>query len=101
MRIRRGTTEYDVTESAFKEYFEPFGWCRIGQDKAKKSSNMNNQDEDEIDLGGNMEDPLLMKPASEMTGKELKKYAKLVGITGQFDTKEELMQAVIEHQKKG
>ncbi len=94
--IGKDGNEAYVTEAAYKEYFKPFGWETLLANRNIDEANFGDS-EGHMDA---LEDALLYKPASEMTGKELKKYAKLVGITGQFDSKEELMEAVIEHQKQ-
>lgn len=95
IKIKKGATSLTVTEAAYNDYYKPFGWKKVNVKKEKEvvSGEQDEQEEFESDEY----EP--EKPAREMTGRELRKYAESIGLKGKYNNREELLAAVIEHQK--
>lgn len=87
--ITKDGSTFKVAETSFKDYYEPFGWKRVKQlEKVEVEHVEEQQEHDEF-----------LKPAREMTDRELRKYAKSLGLNGKYEGREELLQAVLEYQK--
>ena len=72
VKITDGKEILIVTNGAFKSQYKPFGWTLVEEAPAKEVV--------ETVMVGDDEPPVIEKPLSEMTGKELKAKAKELGI---------------------
>ena len=72
VKITDGKEILIVTNGAFKSQYKPFGWKPVEEAVAKEVV--------ETVMVGDDEPPVIEKPLSEMTGKELKAKAKELGI---------------------
>ncbi len=72
VKITDGKEILIVTNGAFKSQYKPFGWKPVEEVAAKEVV--------ETVMVGDDEPPVIEKPLSEMTGKELKAKAKELGI---------------------
>ena len=72
VKITDGKEILIVTNGAFKSQYKPFGWKPVEEVAAKEVV--------ETVMVGDDEPPVIGKPLSEMTGKELKAKAKELGI---------------------
>lgn len=72
VKITDGKEILIVTNGAFKSQYKPFGWKPVEEAAAKEVV--------ETVMVGDDEPPVIEKPLSEMTGKELKAKAKELGI---------------------
>lgn len=72
VKITDGKEILIVTNGAFKSQYKPFGWEPVEEAAAKEVV--------ETVVVGDDEPPVIEKPLSEMTGKELKAKAKELGV---------------------
>lgn len=72
VKITDGKEILIVTNGAFKSQYKPFGWKPVEEAAVKEVV--------ETVMVGDDEPPVIEKPLSEMTGKELKAKAKELGI---------------------
>lgn len=72
VKITDGKEILIVTNGAFKSQYKPFGWKPVEEVAVKEVV--------ETVMVGDDEPPVIEKPLSEMTGKELKAKAKELGI---------------------
>lgn len=71
LKITNGTDVLQVSSGAFKSQYKPFGWEIVKEELTIKPQFVD---------GGEKEEPVIEKPLSEMTSKELKAKAKELGI---------------------
>lgn len=71
LKITNGSDILVVSAGAFKSQYKPFGWEIVKEDLKAQPQFVD---------GGEKEEPVVEKPLSEMTGKELKAKAKELGV---------------------
>ena len=71
VNITNGSEVLSVSMGAFKSQYKPFGWDLVNEELTVQPQFVD---------GGEKEAPVVEKPLSEMTGKELKAKAKELGV---------------------